>query len=152
MTIYFLRCTHPRYMKCLFTNTRKQWNMLKSSLLFKKNTNLRVNNSRILRIKNVLVLLRYCFHLENVLKTSLQDVLTTSRRCLEDVFARRLQDFLKTYDQDEYSGLDQGAFWRRLTNTFEYISLDQDVLKASSLRQMFAKFFLHHSHLLQLVK
>ena len=80
--------------------------------------------------------------LENVLKISLQDVLkmswrrlqnvlTTSSRCLEDVFAgrleevfkkilktcwqvvlktswRRLENVLKTYGQDEYIGLDQG--------------------------------------------
>ena len=34
-------------------------------------------------------------------------VLKTSWRCLEDVFARRLEDVLKTYSQDEYIGLDQ---------------------------------------------
>ena len=45
--------------------------------------------------------------LENVLKISLQDVLKTSWRCLEDVFARRLENVLKTYGQDEYIGLDQ---------------------------------------------
>ena len=45
--------------------------------------------------------------LENILKTSLQDVLKTSWRCLEDVFARRLQDVLKTYGLDENIGLDQ---------------------------------------------
>ena len=38
-TAYFLTDTHPRCMTCLFTNIQKQWNMLKSSLLFKKNTN-----------------------------------------------------------------------------------------------------------------
>ena len=37
--VYFLRYMHPKYMKCLFTNVQKQYNMLKSSLLFKKNTN-----------------------------------------------------------------------------------------------------------------
>ena len=37
--IYFLSYAHPRYMKCLFTNMQKQSNMLKSSLLFKENTN-----------------------------------------------------------------------------------------------------------------
>ena len=37
----------------------------------------------------------------------LQNVLKTSWRCLEDVFARRLEDVLKTYDQDDYVGLDQ---------------------------------------------
>ena len=36
---YFLRYKHPRYMKCLFTNIQEQQNMLKSSTLFKKNTN-----------------------------------------------------------------------------------------------------------------
>ena len=38
-TIYFLRYMHPKYMKCLFTNIQKQQNMLKTSLLFKKNAN-----------------------------------------------------------------------------------------------------------------
>ena len=35
-SIYYLSYTHPRYMKSLFTNIKKQQNMLKSSLLFKK--------------------------------------------------------------------------------------------------------------------
>ena len=61
-----------------------------------------------------------------LLKTFLQDVLKTSWRCLEYIFARRLEDVLKaswkrfedvlkTYEQDEYIGLDQDVFWRRLT-------------------------------------
>ena len=37
--IYFLSYAHPIYMKCLFKNIHKQWNMLESSLRFKKNTN-----------------------------------------------------------------------------------------------------------------
>ena len=64
--------------------------------------------------------------LENVLKTFLQDVLKTVWRPLENVLARRLEDvlktpwryfcktswrclrdILKTYDQDEYIGLNQ---------------------------------------------
>ena len=63
--------------------------------------------------------------LQNILKASLQDVLKTfwrrleedvlktSWRCLEDVFARRLEDVFKTYGQDKYIGLDQDVFWRR---------------------------------------
>ena len=39
-TLYFLRYTHPRYMKCLLRNMQKEYNMLKSSLLFKRNTDL----------------------------------------------------------------------------------------------------------------
>ena len=50
--------------------------------------------------------------LEDVLKTLLQDVLKTSWKRLEDV--------LKTYHQDDYIGL------------------DQDILKTSSSRRMFA--------------
>ena len=38
-TFCFLRYAHPRYVKCLFTNIRKQWNTLKISLIFKKNAN-----------------------------------------------------------------------------------------------------------------
>ena len=43
-----------RYVKSLFTNIQKQWNMLKISLFFKKFTDLtsQANNARILRIKN----------------------------------------------------------------------------------------------------
>ena len=37
-SIYFLSYAHRKYMKCLFTNIQKQWNMLKSRLLFKKTT------------------------------------------------------------------------------------------------------------------
>ena len=43
-------------------------------------------------------------HLENVLKTSLEDVLKMSWRRLEDIFARRLENVLKTP-------------WRRMTKT-----------------------------------
>ena len=38
-TYYFLRYAHGRYVKSLFTNIQKQWNMLKISLLFKEFTN-----------------------------------------------------------------------------------------------------------------
>ena len=83
--------------------------------------------------------------LEQVLKTSLQDALKTSWRCLEDVFARRLEDVLKTYSQGEYIGLDQDVLktssedvrlrqtyssrWRRLENVLKILL--QDVLKMS---------------------
>ena len=42
-------------MTCLFTNIQKQQNILKSSQLFINIQTLRVNNSRILRIKNAKV-------------------------------------------------------------------------------------------------
>ena len=41
----------PRYMKCLFTNIQKQQNM-KGAYFLRKSQTSRVNNSRILRIKN----------------------------------------------------------------------------------------------------
>ena len=93
-------------------------------------------------------------HLEQVLKISLQDVLKTSWRCLEDVLKmfwkrlskkswrrledvlktswKRLKDVLKTYDQEEYVGLDQDVlktFWRRILKTKM-----EDVFKTSSRR------------------
>ena len=37
---HFLRFAHFRYAKCLFRNVKKQYSALKSSLLFKKNTNM----------------------------------------------------------------------------------------------------------------
>ena len=105
--------------------------------------------------------------LENVLKTSLQDVLKTFSKHLIDVLkmsSKRLEDVLKMYDQDEYIGLDQDVLktssedlwvrpicssWsRRLQDVLKTSSEDgderrlQDVLKMSSSRQMFAGQFL----------
>ena len=54
--------------------------------------------------------LNLMIRLENVLKTSLQDVLKTFLRRLEDVLKTFLQDVLKTYRQDEYIGLEQDIF------------------------------------------
>ena len=36
---YFLRYAHVRYVKSVFTNIQKQYNMLKISLIFQKFTN-----------------------------------------------------------------------------------------------------------------
>ena len=49
--VSFLRSTHPRYLKCLFTNMQKQQNMLKIAYFLRKILTLRINNSRNLRIK-----------------------------------------------------------------------------------------------------
>ena len=46
----------------------------------------------------------------------LKDVLQTSWRCLEGAFARRLEDVLKTYDQDEYIGFDQSVLKKSSEN------------------------------------
>ena len=51
ITFFTFECIHSKYIKCLFTNIQKQQNMLKSYLLFKYKTS-RVNDSRILRVKN----------------------------------------------------------------------------------------------------
>ena len=57
--------------------------------------------------------------LEKFLKTSSQDVLMTPWRCLEDVFARHLEEVLKTY-------------WRRLEDVLKTFSKRlQDVLRMS---------------------
>ena len=96
-------------------------------------------------------------HLENVLMMSwrcLEDMLTRAAylrdtswwhlkdfmkmfwTCLEDIFARCLEDVLKTYEQ--YICLSQEILkmpWRHLLKTYDqglYIRLDQDVLKTSS--------------------
>ena len=56
-----------------------------------------------------------------------------SWRCLEDFLARRLEDVLKTYGQNECIGLDQDVLktsWRRLLKT--------NVFKTYSSRRMFA--------------
>ena len=64
---------------------------------------------------------------EDVLKISWQEVLKMSwrRHHCKSVFKtsssfcktfwKRLEDVLKTYGQDEYIGLDQDVFWRRMT-------------------------------------
>ena len=80
--------------------------------------------------------------LEDVWNTFLQDVLKTSWKRLEDVLARRLENVLKTYDQDEYIGLDQdvlktspedvrlrqtySSWLRRLEDVFKTYSEDED--------------------------
>ena len=51
-----------RYVKSLFANIEKQLNMLKISLLLRKLQTSRVNNSRILRIKNAKCS-GYCFYM-----------------------------------------------------------------------------------------
>ena len=61
-TSYFLRYAHVRYEKSLSTNIQKRQNMLKISLLFKKFTKSRANNSRTLRIKNA-KFSGYCFYM-----------------------------------------------------------------------------------------
>ena len=49
----FLWHTRSKYVKCLFANMQKQWNMLKISIIFLKNPNFaRKNNSTFVRIKN----------------------------------------------------------------------------------------------------
>ena len=63
-----MRYADVRHVKSLFTNIQKQYNMLKISLLFKKFTILRANDSRIIRIKNA-KFLGYYFHTNtNVLR------------------------------------------------------------------------------------
>ena len=65
-------------------------------------------------------------------------VLKTSWRHLFNTSWRRLEDVLKTYDQDEYFAVDLGVLktsWRHILKTYtwsEYCRLDQDVLKTSS--------------------
>ena len=81
--------------------------------------------------------------LENVFKRSLQNVLKTSWRCLEEVFprrlenvlARRLENVLKTSSRSLEDVWARRLCWswsRRLLKTYEldkYFRLDQDVLK-----------------------
>ena len=87
--------------------------------------------------------------LQNVMKTSwrfledffarrLEDVLKTSWRCLQNVLKTFLQDVLKTYGQDDYIVLDQDILkksWRRLRLRQTYSSWSrrlEDVLKTFS--------------------
>ena len=58
--VHFSRYTHTRYMTCLLTNIQKQKNMLKSTLLFKKNTNFTGTRQFFgLRMRNFQVLFSY---------------------------------------------------------------------------------------------
>ena len=52
ITVYVLRYTHQRYMKCLFTNTKNNRICLKTAYFLRKIQTSWLNNSRILRIKN----------------------------------------------------------------------------------------------------
>ena len=67
----FLRYAHPKYVKCLFTNIHKQWNVLKISLIFTKIQTSRVNNSRVLRIQNA-KFSGYCFHMYTIIQAAFQ--------------------------------------------------------------------------------
>ena len=51
-TFYKLRYVHVSYVKCLFANVQKYWDLLKISLRFTKFLNLHVNSSRVVNIKN----------------------------------------------------------------------------------------------------
>ena len=80
--------------------------------------------------------------LEDVLKSLLQKVLKTSWRVIMKTTWKCLENVLKTYDQDEYIGLNQSVLkisWWLLLKMFSenvwvrrIIHLDQDVLKTSS--------------------
>ena len=91
-------------------------------------------------------------HLENVLKTLLQDVSKKSWKSLEDVLARRLEDIfrtswkrvedvLKTYGLDEYIGLDQDVFWSRMTkvNIFVLIKTSPRCLLKTKTKDFFIR-------------
>ena len=79
--------------------------------------------------------------LQDVLKMSwrrLQKVLTTSWRCLQDFFARRLEEVFKKVLKTSWQVVLKTS-WRHLENVVlktygqdEYIGLDQDFLKTSS--------------------
>ena len=87
--------------------------------------------------------------LEDLFARRLEDVLKMPWRHFCKTSWKRFEDVLKTYEQDEYIGLDQDVFWRRLTkeNIFVLIKLSwrrlEDVFwrrrwKTSSLgRRMF---------------
>ena len=80
-------------------------------------------------------------HLEDIFARGLEDVLKTSWRRLENVLKtswRRLEDVLKTYGQDEYIGLDQDVLktssedvWLRRI-FFSWSRHPEDILKTSS--------------------
>ena len=82
--------------------------------------------------------------LENILKISLQEVLKRSSKRLEDVLKmswKRLEDVLKAYSQDEYIGLDQDVFWRRMTkaNIFVLIKTSSEDERERRLQDVFIK-------------
>ena len=87
--------------------------------------------------------------LQNILKASLQDVLKTSWRCLENVFADLLKTFSKPLEDALARRLEDvlKTFWKRLEDVLktygqeEYIGLDQDVLKTSWRRMTKANIF-----------
>ena len=79
-------------------------------------------------------------HFEDVLKTfyrCLQNVLKTSWRCLEDLFARRLEDVLKTFSKDVRLRRTYSSWLRRLPKTKM-----KDIFKTSPSRRIFAGKYL----------
>ena len=72
--------------------------------------------------------------LEDVLKTSLQDIFKKFWRCFQDVFktsCRLPQDILQTFDQDESICAILKTSWRRLVKIYDQRHLE-DMLKTSS--------------------
>ena len=98
------------------------------------------------RLKNVLKtswrILEDVFarRLEDILKTFWRRLGKTSWRCLETSW-KRLEDVVKTYDQDDYLVLINTS-WRRFLKTYklgEYFNLVQEVLKTSWRRLLKTK-------------
>ena len=81
---------------------------------------------------------------EDVLKMSWRRFCKTSWRRLENVLKtswRRLENVLKTYDQDEYVGLDEDVFWRRMSkaNIFVLIKTSSEDEDERRLQDVFIK-------------
>ena len=115
---HVLRTSSTLLQRNNFSSSKTSWRRLEDALTTSRETSLRRHQEffkTCWKTKN-------CYA-EDVFKTSCRLVLKTSWRCLEDIFGRRLEDVLKTYDQDEYIGLGQDVFWRLMTeaNMFDLI-------------------------------
>ena len=103
-TVYFLRYTHLWYMKCLFKNIQKQKNMLKSRLVFKKNTSFMVTipwKFHFLKPKNRFKKAKfsgYCFYMEPSIQLNFQICISVPliRKFLRKHYAKKWKLSLKS--------------------------------------------------------
>ena len=127
LTIYFSEVANPSLDKRLCSTSQKRVEYILKTCLQEK-FNLMINLENILKTSLQDVLKMSWRRLRDVLKKFLLDIFKTFWRRLEDVLKTFLQDVLKTYEQDEYIGFDhEGEDVLKMYDWGQYIGLYQDV-------------------------
>ena len=91
--VCFLRYAHSRYMKCLFTNIKKQQNMLKIAYFLRKIQTSRVNNLRNPGIKNV-KFSGYCCYMNPNIYWNFQICIRVPLMVLQSISFTQLAQFI----------------------------------------------------------